>query len=118
MDEKTITRPEVNELKENVGHIEHKIENLNENVKLVLQAITGNPLTRDGGMVKDMENLNGKVEDLDKRMEKKFDEVDARLESTELFQKRMSWTWTIIVFTVSVLTGLISLLIAYLSFKK
>lgn len=109
---------EIKELKEQFGYLEGKVEEYGDKLNIILQAITGNPLTRDGGMVKDMENLNGKVENLDKRMEKKFDEVDARLEATELFQKRMSWTWTIIVFGVSVLTGLISLLIAYLSFKK
>lgn len=52
----------------------------------VVDAILGNPLTKTGGFINDIEVLKHKIQDLEKKIEKQ-----------EEFKKRITWTIAIIV---------------------
>lgn len=66
--------------------LEHKIDVINTKVTQVVDAILGNPLTKVGGLMQDIENMKEKLE----KVEKKQMEYDD-------FKKRVYWTIGIIV---------------------
>lgn len=93
------------ELKEQFTHVEGKVEELSDKVTLILQAITGNPLTHDGGIVKDMKDQNERLKGIEKR-----------LEAVEDFKNTLSAKITTIVFICGALGTAIGILLSF--FKK
>lgn len=61
--------------------MEEKIDSINTKLTQVVDAILGNPLTKQGGFVHDIEVLKQKIEDLEKKQ--------MRYES---FKNRVTWT--------------------------
>lgn len=82
--------------------MEEKIDAIDKKLTQVVDAILGNPLTKTGGFVHDIDILKSKIEELEKKQ--------LRYES---FKNRVSWTVGIIMgaamviqYVVSIYTGL------------
>lgn len=65
--------------------MEEKINSIDTKLTQVIDAILGNPLTKQGGFVKDIEYLEDKIADLEKKVEKHDD-----------FKKKVYWAAAII----------------------
>ncbi len=78
--------------------IEQKIENTNDNVTLLIQAVTGNPLTNQGGMVKDIEDTKEDIKQINKR-----------LTDVEINQKKWMFAVTVVIALLSFLNKIIEL---------
>ena len=61
--------------------MEEKIDAINTKLTQVVDAILGNPLTKQGGFIHDIEILKQKIEDLEKKQMK-----------YESFKNRVTWT--------------------------
>ena len=61
--------------------MEEKIDSINTKLTQVVDAILGNPLTKQGGFVHDIEILKQKIEDLEKKQMK-----------YESFKNKITWT--------------------------
>lgn len=66
--------------------MEEKIDAIDKKLNQVIEAILGNPLTKSGGFIKDIDVLEEKIVILEKKLEK-----------MEEFRKRISWTIGLIV---------------------
>lgn len=66
--------------------MEEKIDAIDKKLNQVIEAILGNPLTKSGGFIKDIDILEEKIVILEKKLEK-----------MEEFRKRISWTIGLIV---------------------
>lgn len=66
--------------------MEEKIGSIDTKLTQVVDAILGNPLTKTGGFVKDVDTLKEKIKKLEDKIEKQ-----------EEFKKRIIWTVGIIV---------------------
>lgn len=82
-----------NDVKEELSHMdlrltemEEKIDAIDKKLNQVIEAILGNPLTKSGGFIKDIDVLEEKIVILEKKLEK-----------MEEFRKRISWTIGLIV---------------------
>lgn len=84
--------------------MEEKIDAINTKLTQVVDAILGNPLTKAGGFVNDIEVLKGKIEDLEKKQLK-----------YESFKNKVSWTVGIIMGAAMVLQYMVSI---YSGLKK
>jgi len=69
-----------------LSDMENKIDSIDTKLTQVVDAILGNPLTKTGGFIKDIETLKAKIESLE-RSQKDQDE----------FKKKVSWTVGIIM---------------------
>ena len=69
-----------------LSDMEDKIDSIDTKLTQVVDAILGNPLTKTGGFIKDIETLKEKIIDLEKG-QKDQDE----------FKKKVSWTVAIIM---------------------
>lgn len=78
--------------------MEEKIDAINTKLTQVVDAILGNPLTKAGGFVHDIDILKSKIEDLEKKQ--------LRYES---FKNRVSWTVGIIMGAAMVLQYVVSI---------
>lgn len=76
--------------------LEEKMTSIDKKLTQVVDAILGNPLTKTGGFINDIRDLQDKV--------KEFEE---KLEKHEEFKKRFSWTIAIVI--------IIGLIIQYFS---
>jgi len=61
--------------------LEDKMTSIDTKLTQVVDAILGNPLTKTGGFINDIENLKLKIVDIEEKLEKQ-----------EEFKKRFSWT--------------------------
>jgi hypothetical protein len=84
--------------------MEEKIDAINTKLTQVVDAILGNPLTKTGGFVHDIDILKSKIEELEKKQ--------LRYES---FKNRVSWTVGIIMGAAMVLQYIVSI---YTGLKK
>lgn len=82
--------------------MEEKIDAINKKLTQVVDAILGNPLTKTGGFVNDIDVLKNRIEELEKKQLK-----------YESFKNRVSWTVGIIIgaamiiqYVVSIYSGL------------
>ena len=78
--------------------MEEKIDAINTKLTQVVDAILGNPLTKTGGFVHDIDILKSKIEELEKKQ--------LRYES---FKNRVSWTVGIIMGAAMVLQYIVSI---------
>lgn len=66
--------------------MEEKIDAIDKKLNQVIEAILGNPLTKSGGFIKDIDILEEKMLLMEKKLAK-----------MEEFKKRISWTIGIII---------------------
>lgn len=84
--ENEIFKEELDKMEIRLSDMEDKLDRLDEKLTQVVDAILGNPLTKQGGFVHDMEVLKTKIEELEKKQMK-----------YEIFKNRIGWTIGIIV---------------------
>lgn len=72
--------------------LEEKMTSIDKKLTQVVDAILGNPLTKTGGFINDILDLQSKV--------KEFEE---KLEKHEEFKKRFSWTIAIFIIIAAVI---------------
>jgi uncharacterized membrane protein len=78
--------------------MEEKIDSINTKLTQVVDAILGNPLTKHGGFISEMDTIKAKIEELEKKAN-----------SLEAFKSRVYWTIGIAVAVLMVaqyLTGI------------
>jgi hypothetical protein len=72
---------EIQAMEVRLSDMEEKIDGIDKKLTQVVDAILGNPLTKQGGFVHDIEVINDRIQKLEKSQ--------ARLED---FKKRVYWT--------------------------
>jgi len=78
-------KSELKSMDQRLYDMEEKINSIDTKLTQVIDAILGNPLTKQGGFVKDIEALEEKIKTLEKKVEK-HDE----------FKKKVYWAAAII----------------------
>lgn len=84
--------------------MEEKIDKIDTKLTQVVDAILGNPLTKQGGFMHDMDVLKVKIEELEKKQR-----------TYENFKNKISWTVGLIVAAAFVLQYIV---IVYSNIKK
>lgn len=84
--------------------MEEKIDKIDTKLTQVVDAILGNPLTKQGGFMHDMDILKAKIEELEKKQR-----------TYENFKNKISWTVGIIVGAAFVLQYIVTV---YSNIKK
>lgn len=79
-------KSELKSMDQRLYDMEEKIVSIDTKLTQVVDAILGNPLTKTGGFVNDIDVLKDKIKELEKKIEKQ-----------EEFKKRIIWTIGIIV---------------------
>ncbi len=78
-------KSELKSMDQRLYDMEEKINSIDTKLTQVIDAILGNPLTKQGGFVKDIEFLEDKIATLEKKVEKQ-----------EEFKKKVYWAAAII----------------------
>ena len=71
--------------------MEEKIDSINTKLTQVVDAILGNPLTKQGGFVHDIEILKQKIEDLEKVVQT----MQLKKEDIEILKEFSNISWSI-----------------------
>lgn len=79
-------KSELKSMDQRLYDMEEKIASIDTKLTQVVDAILGNPLTKTGGFISDIDVMKGKIKDLETKIEKQ-----------EEFKKRITWTIIIIV---------------------
>ena len=78
-----------NELKnmdQRLYELEEKMTSIDTKLSQVVDAILGNPLTKSGGFIKDIEIMKEKIQ-----------ELENKIQFQEEFKKKITWTFAIVV---------------------
>ena len=78
-------KSELKSMDQRLYDMEEKINSIDTKLTQVIDAILGNPLTKQGGFVKEVEDLKAKIAALEKKVEKH-----------EEFKKKVYWAAAII----------------------
>lgn len=89
-------KEELKSMDQRLYDLEEKMNSIDTKLTQVVDAILGNPLTKTGGFVSDIDVLKEKMKQLEKKIERQ-----------EEFKKRITWT-------IGILVGL-ALLVQYIS---
>ena len=68
--------------------MEEKIDDINTKLTQVVDAILGNPLTKTGGFVSELEKAHAKIDEFNKEIDK----LSKELEEQKDFKKKVYWT--------------------------
>lgn len=79
-------KDELKSMDQRLYDLEEKMTSIDTKLTQVVDAILGNPLTKTGGFINDIDILKSKITELEKKIEKQ-----------EEFKKRITWTIGIIV---------------------
>lgn len=79
-------KEELKSMDQRLYEMEEKIGSIDTKLTQVVDAILGNPLTKTGGFISDVDVLKDKIKELERKIEKQ-----------EEFKKRITWTIGIIV---------------------
>lgn len=79
-------KEELKSMDQRLYDLEEKMTSIDTKLTQVVDAILGNPLTKTGGFINDIDILKSKMVELEKKIEKQ-----------EEFKKRITWTIGIIV---------------------
>lgn len=86
-------KDELKSMDQRLYDMEEKIASIDTKLTQVVDAILGNPLTKNGGVVNEIESLKNKLKELESKQEKQ----DIKLEKQEEFKRRIVWTISIII---------------------
>ena len=79
-------KKELKNMDQRLYELEEKMTSIDTKLSQVVDAILGNPLTKSGGFVKDIEIMKEKIQ-----------ELENKIESQEEFKKKIIWTFAIVV---------------------
>lgn len=74
-------KEELKSMDQRLYDLEEKMNSIDNKLTQVIEAIMGNPLTKSGGVVTSIELLEGKIKELEQKVQKQ-----------EEFKKKLSWT--------------------------
>ena len=77
---------ELKNMDQRLYELEEKMTSIDTKLSQVVDAILGNPLTKSGGFIKDIEIMKEKIQ-----------ELENKVESQEEFKKKITWTFAIVV---------------------
>jgi hypothetical protein len=89
---------ELQAMDQRLTELEEKIDVIDVKLTQVVDAILGNPLTKAGGFIQDIEVMKTKISDLEKKQEK-----------NDEFKKRFTWTVSLVVGIAIVIQYLLSI---------
>ena len=79
-------KKELKNMDQRLYELEEKMTSIDTKLSQVVDAILGNPLTKSGGFIKDIEIMKEKIQ-----------EVENKIQSQEEFKKKIIWTVAIVV---------------------
>ena len=79
-------KKELKNMDQRLYELEEKMTSIDTKLSQVVDAILGNPLTKSGGFIKDIEIMKEKIQ-----------ELENKIQSQEEFKKKITWTFGIIV---------------------
>ena len=79
-------KKELKNMDQRLYDLEEKMTSIDTKLSQVVDAILGNPLTKSGGFIKDIEIMKEKIQ-----------ELENKVESQEEFKKKITWTFAIVV---------------------
>ena len=79
-------KKELKNMDQRLYELEEKMTSIDTKLSQVVDAILGNPLTKSGGFVKDIEIMKEKIQ-----------ELENKIQSQEEFKKKITWTFAIVV---------------------
>lgn len=102
--ENEVFKEELDKMELRLSDMEDKLDKLDEKLTQVVDAILGNPLTKQGGFIHDIDVIKGKIEELE-RKQRNLDD----------FKKKMYWTAGILV---AIVIGFMYLTSIYANLKR
>ena len=84
-------KKELKNMDQRLYELEEKMTSIDTKLSQVVDAILGNPLTKSGGFIKDIEIMKEKIQ-----------ELENKIQSQEEFKKKITWTFAIVV-TVAII---------------
>lgn len=78
-------KKELKNMDQRLYELEEKMTSIDTKLSQVVDAILGNPLTKSGGFIKDIEIMKEKIQ-----------ELENKVESQEEFKKKITWTFAIV----------------------
>lgn len=91
-------KKELQNMDQRLFELEEKMTSIDTKLSQVVDAILGNPLTKSGGFIKDIEIMKEKIQ-----------ELENKIESQEEFRKKITWTFAIVVTAALVIEYLLNL---------
>ena len=79
-------KKELKNMDQRLYELEEKMTSIDTKLSQVVDAILGNPLTKSGGFIKDIEIMKEKIQ-----------ELENKIHSQEEFKKKITWTFAIVV---------------------
>ena len=79
-------KKELKNMDQRLYELEEKMTSIDTKLSQVVDAILGNPLTKSGGFIKDIEIMKEKIQGLENK-----------IQSQEEFKKKITWTFAIVV---------------------
>ena len=79
-------KKELKNMDQRFYELEEKMTSIDTKLSQVVDAILGNPLTKSGGFIKDIEIMKEKIQ-----------ELENKIQFQEEFKKKITWTFAIVV---------------------
>ena len=79
-------KKELKNMDQRLYELEEKMTSIDTKLSQVVDAILGNPLTKSGGFIKDIEIMKEKIQ-----------ELENKIQYQEEFKKKITWTFAIVV---------------------
>ena len=79
-------KKELKNMDQRLYELEEKMTSIDTKLSQVVDAILGNPLTKSGGFVKDIEIMKEKIQ-----------ELENKIQFQEEFKKKITWTFVVVV---------------------
>ena len=79
-------KKELKNMDQRLYELEEKMTSIDTKLSQVVDAILGNPLTKSGGFIKDIEIMKEKIQ-----------ELENKIQSQEEFKKKITWTFALVV---------------------